>query len=209
MLYWLRLHLSLLGFTHCNQRMAQTSGVHSPGTFLARNTPHTLTTPTPISSTKSGDPLQPYFTELETDPENSSICLDPDSWAACRQGCEANASRLWVTETAHLLRGLQAGILEAKGSPTPAQKSLTHHPSPTPACRKRRRPSAADRPPQASPRLPQPLHSWGRGGPGRGAGSDCDAKQMASQAGPRLRGGAHGREWSVSSRPDFGNREVR
>lgn len=64
----------------------------------------------------------------------------------------------------------------------------------------------ADRPPQAPPRLPQPLHSWGWGGPGRGGGGD--AKQMASQAGPRLRGGARGREWSVWSRPDFGNRAV-
>lgn len=28
----------------------------------------------------------------------------------------------------------------------------------------------ADRPPQAPPRLPLPLHSWGRGGPGGGGG---------------------------------------
>lgn len=64
----------------------------------------------------------------------------------------------------------------------------------------------ADRPPQAPPRLPLPLHSWGRGGPGGGGGGD--AKQMASQAGPRLRGGAHSREWSAASRSDFGNRAV-
>lgn len=51
----------------------------------------------------------------------------------------------------------------------------------------------AERPPQAPPRLLLPLHSWGRGGPGGGGGGD--AKQMASQAGPRLRGGAHSREW--------------
>lgn len=64
----------------------------------------------------------------------------------------------------------------------------------------------ADGPPQAPPRLPLPLHSWGRGGPGPGGGGD--AKQMASQAGPRLRGGAHGREWSAASPLDFGNRAV-
>lgn len=54
----------------------------------------------------------------------------------------------------------------------------------------------ADRPPQAPPRLPLPLHSWGWGGPGGGSGGD--AKQMASQAGLRLRGGAHSREWSAA-----------
>lgn len=45
------------------------------------------------------------------------------------------------------------------------------------------------------PRLPPPLHSWGRGGPGGpGGGGGVDVKQMAGQAGPppRRRGSQRG-----------------
>lgn len=40
--------------------------------------------------------------------------------SAARVRGQINASRLWVTETAHPLRGRPAGLLEAKDSPTPA-----------------------------------------------------------------------------------------
>lgn len=169
------------------KRVAQTSDGH-PQTVLPTNAPHTVTSPTPISTTtrrappRTPGPATLFYRDGDR-PENPSICSAPDSRGSLpHRGC-ARSGPPPARST--------GGKIGGQGLPDSSSKQLDPPPKRVPrlACPRRRRPGAGGAPsPGTAP--PAPAAAFlGPARPGRGGGGG-DAKQMARRAPPPPRRGS-------------------